>query len=64
MQSLIYAGQIMDDEKQLQEYRVPKVSCVMQLLHAWRSHVQQQGLHPVLGVMSPMSLYCVAWLSG
>ena len=34
VQSLIYAGQIMDDEKQLLEYRVPKVSCSLQQLEA------------------------------
>ena len=35
-QSLIYAGQIMENEKQLQEYRVPKVraSCPAALTDA------------------------------
>lgn len=27
MQSLIYAGQLMEDDKQLQNYNVPGVSC-------------------------------------
>ena len=44
VQTLIYAGQIMEDDRQLQEYKVPKViHCHCIMIHKAESALAQSG---------------------